>query len=142
MLGGGGLDLQEWDCGCDWNRKGFLSLGPGLSRVSLVTKGWERHAHVFRFWFLPGGGGEAVGIMGWYGVVLEIVFFFSFLFSLEYCINWGVQADTCGTRALNSSELILGEMRNAGFLVRERERNDIWCRYCRTGPEDRGGHSY
>ncbi len=53
---GGGLDLQEWDCGCGWNRKGFLSLGPGFSRVSFVTKGWERHPHVFRFGFLRGGG--------------------------------------------------------------------------------------
>ena len=55
-MGGRGLDLQEWDCGCDWNRKGLPSLGPGLSCVSFVTKGWGRHPHVFRFWFLPGGG--------------------------------------------------------------------------------------
>jgi len=91
-----------------------------------------------------GEGSEAVGIMGWYEVVLEIVFFFV-SFSLEYCTNWGVRADTCGTRVLTSSELILGEMRNAVFLVREREGrrgNVIWCRYCRTDSEDRGGHSY
>jgi hypothetical protein len=57
--------------------------------------------------------------MGWYEVVvLEIVFPFLFARILH---KIGGQADTCGTRVLTSSELILGEMRNAVFLVRERE---------------------
>ncbi len=84
--------------------------------------------------------------MGWYEVVLEIVFFFV-SFSLEYCTNWGVQADTCGTRVLTSSEVDSWRDAECWFFGKRergetRRGNDIWCRYCRTGPEDRGGHSY
>lgn len=75
-----------------------------------------------------GGGPEAVGILGWYEVVLEIGFFFSFLFSLEYCTNWGVRADTCGTRVLTSSEVDSWRDAECWFFGK-RERGETGERY-------------